>query len=163
NRRGYRGDISDLGRQITGHEVDAVSQVFPGAGNPFDPRLATELSLSADLTCHARDFGGERPELVDHLVDGVLEREELPLDVDGDLLGEVAVGNGCGYVGDVADLAGQVAGHGIDAISQVFPGAGHTLHLRLPPKFTLGADFPGDSRDLGGERPELVDHLVDGP
>ena len=53
----------------------------------------------------------KRVELVDHRVDRVLELEDLPLDVDGDLLAEVAVGDGGGDLGDVAHLAGQVAGH----------------------------------------------------
>ena len=39
-------------------------------------------------------FRGERVQLVDHRVDGVLELEDLALDVDGDLAREVAVGDG---------------------------------------------------------------------
>ena len=54
---------------------------------------------------------GERAELVDHRVDGVLQLEDLALDVDGDLLGEVAVGDGGRHLGDVAHLGGEVAGH----------------------------------------------------
>ena len=50
-------------------------------------------------------------ELVDHRVDGVLQLEDLAPGVDGDLLGQVALGHGGGDLGDVADLAGQVAGH----------------------------------------------------
>jgi hypothetical protein len=46
----------------------------------------------------------KRVELVHHRVDRVLELEDLALDVDGDLLGEVAVGDGGGDFGDVADL-----------------------------------------------------------
>ena len=42
-------------------------------------------ALGADLLGHARDLGGERVELVDHRVDGVLELEDLALGVDGDL------------------------------------------------------------------------------
>ena len=50
-------------------------------------------------------------ELVHHRVDGVLQLEDLALHVDGDLLRQVAVGDGRRHGGDVADLAGQVAGH----------------------------------------------------
>ena len=47
-------------------------------------------------------------ELVDHRVDGVLELEDLALGVDGDLLGQVALGHRGRDLGDVAHLAGQV-------------------------------------------------------
>jgi hypothetical protein len=48
--------------------------------------LAAELALGADLARDARHLGRERAELVDHRVDGVLQLEDLALDVDGDLL-----------------------------------------------------------------------------
>jgi hypothetical protein len=68
------------------------------------PRLAAELALGADLARHARHLGGEAVELVDHRVDGVLQLEDLALHVDGDLLGQVAVGDRRGHLGDVAHL-----------------------------------------------------------
>ena len=43
-----------------------------------------------------------------------------PADVDGDLLGQVALGDGGRHLGDVAHLGGQVAGHGVDRVGQVF-------------------------------------------
>ena len=73
--------------------------------------LAAELAFGADLARHARHFGGERAQLIDHRVDGVLELQDLAAHVDGDLLRQVAVGDGDGDLGDVADLRGQVAGH----------------------------------------------------
>ena len=45
--------------------------------------------------------------------------------VDGDLLGQVAAGHRRGHLGDVADLGGQVAGHDVDVVGEVLPGAGH--------------------------------------
>ena len=90
--------------QVAGHEVHAVGQVLPGAGDVADVGLAAELAFGADLAGHARHLGGERAELVDHRVDGVLELEDLALHVDGDLLRQVAVGDGRGHVGDVAHL-----------------------------------------------------------
>jgi hypothetical protein len=73
--------------------------------------LAAELAFGADLARHARHFGGEGVQLVDHRVDGVLQLEDLALHVDGDLLGQVARGHRGGHLGDVADLAGEVLGH----------------------------------------------------
>ena len=73
--------------------------------------LAAELAFGADLARHARHFGGERSQLLDHRVDGVLELQNLAAHVDGDLLRQVAVGDGDGHLGDVAHLGGEVAGH----------------------------------------------------
>ena len=65
-------------------------------------------------------------------------------------------------VGDVAHLAGQVAGHRVDAVGQVLPGAGDALDLGLAAELAFGADLAGHARHLRGERAELVDHRVDG-
>jgi hypothetical protein len=53
--------------------------------------LAAELALGADLARHARHLRREAVELVDHRVDGVLEREDLALDLDRDLARQVAL------------------------------------------------------------------------
>ncbi len=57
--------------------------------------------------------------------------------------------------------AGQVAGHRVDAVGQVLPGAGDALHLGLAAELAFGADLARDARHLGGERAELIDHRVD--
>src|SRR6266581_3773799 len=49
-------------------------------------RLPAELPLGADFARDARHLGGERPELVDHRVDRVLQLQDLALHVHGDLL-----------------------------------------------------------------------------
>jgi len=59
-------------------------------------------------------------------------------------------------------VCGQVARHRVDGIGQVLPRAGHALDLRLAAELAFGADLARDARDLGRERAELVDHLVDG-
>src|SRR5207245_9699697 len=102
------------------------------------------------------------PELVALRVHGVLALEDLAADVDGDLSGEVAVGDGGGDLGDVTDLRGQVAGHGVDGVAEVLPGAGHATYVGLTAELALGADLAGDARHLRGERADLIDHRVDG-
>ena len=72
--------------RLRGHEVDVVGEVLPGAGDAAHLGLAAELALGADLAGDAGDLVGERRQLVDHRVDGVLELEDLALGVDGDLL-----------------------------------------------------------------------------
>ena len=103
--RGHLGDVAHLAGQVAGHRVHAVGQVLPGAGHALHLGLAAELAFGADLAGHAGHLGGEGAELVDHRVDGVLQLEDLALDVDGDLLRQVAVGDGGGHLGDVAHLA----------------------------------------------------------
>ena len=67
--------------RLLGHEVDAVGEVLPGAGDALHVGLAAELALGADLAGDAGHLGGERAELVHHRVDGVLELEDLALHV----------------------------------------------------------------------------------
>src|SRR5207248_8609186 len=51
-------------------------------------RLAAELAFGADFARHARDFTGERVELIDHRVDGALQLEHLALHIDRNLRSE---------------------------------------------------------------------------
>src|SRR6185312_1203638 len=118
------GDVADLGGEVRGHRVDRVGQVLPGAGDAEHVGLAAEPAFGTDLARHARHRAGEGVELIDHRVDGLLELQDFAGDVDGDLLRQVAAGDGGGDVGDVADLGGQVTGHEVDAVGQVLPGAG---------------------------------------
>ena len=113
--RRHLGDVAHLGGEVAGHRVDAVGEVLPGAGDAGHDGLAAELALGADLARHARHFGGEGAQLVDHRVDGFLELQDLAAHVDGDLAREVAAGDGDRDLGDVADLGGQVARHRVDA------------------------------------------------
>ena len=148
--------------RFAGHQVHIVGQIGPGAGDAFDLRLAAELAFRAHFAGDAGDFRGERIELVHHGVDGVLELEDLALHVDGDLLGQVAAGDGGGHFGDVAHLAGEVRRHQVHIVGQVGPGAGHSGHRRLAAELAFGADFAGDASHFRGEAVELVDHGVDG-
>ena len=68
---GVAGTWKDLTGEVRSHEVDAVGQVLPGAGDAAHQRLTAELTLGADLACHARHLAGEAVELVHHRVDGV--------------------------------------------------------------------------------------------
>ena len=100
--------------------------------------------------------------MLHHRVDGFLELQNFAAHVHRDFARQVAVGHGDGHFGDVADLAGQVGGHGIDVVRQILPRAGHAGHLRLAAEFAFGADFARHAADFGGERVQLVHHRVDG-
>src|SRR5207253_1866043 len=159
---GHFGDIADLSGEVAGHEVDAVGEVLPGAGDARDVGLPAELSFRADFAGHASHFCATRFRLIDHRVDGVLQLQDFALDVDGDLLGEVAGRHGRGHIGDVADLGGEVAGHRVDAVGQILPGAGDALDVGLAAEPPFGADLAGHAGDFGGKRPQLIHHRVDG-
>ena len=159
---GHLGDVAHLGREVAGHGVDALGQVLPRAGDALHVGLAAECAFGADLAGDARHLGGERAELVHHRVDGVLQLEQLALDVHGDLLRQVAHGNGGRHVGDVAHLTGEVLRHRVDAVGQVLPGAGDALHLGLAAELAFRAHLARDARHLDGEGAELLHHGVDG-
>src|SRR4051794_12867920 len=155
-------DAAHLGRQIRRHEVDVVGQVLPGAADPLDVRLAAELAFGADLAGDAGDLVGERAQLVDDRVGRVLEVENFALDVDRDLLAQVAVRDGRRHVRDVPHLRRQVVRHEVDVVGQLAPDPGDAAHTRLAAELAFGADLARDPRDLVGERAQLVEHRVDG-
>ena len=161
HRRGHGRDVADLRREVGRHRVDRVGEILPGARHARHHRLAAEAAVGADLARHARHFRGERAELIDHRVDGFLELQNLAAHIDGDLLGQVAVGHGDGHVGDVADLRREVAGHLVDRLGEILPHARHALHLRLAAELAFGADFARHARHFRGEDRELLDHRVD--
>src|SRR5262245_10019991 len=78
-----------------------------------------------------------------------------------DLPGSVPRGNGRRYLGDVAHLRRQIAGHEIDVIREIFPGPRHAFHLRLATQFSFRTYFTGHAGDFRSERIELVYHRVD--
>src|SRR6185295_4207458 len=102
----------------------------------------------------------EGVELVDHGVHGLFQLQDLAGDVHRDLLRQVAAGDGGRDFGDVADLRGQVRGHEVDVVGEVFPGAGDFRHLGLAAKLAFGADFARHAGDFGGKGVELVHHRV---
>src|SRR5207253_1029589 len=141
DRRRDLRDVAHLAGEVGRHEVDAVGQVASGAGDVTDVGLTAEPALGADLPRHPGHLRGEGGELVHHRVDGVLQLQLLPLDVDGDLLGQVAAGHGGGHVGNAPHLTGQVQRHRVDVVGEVLPGAGHARHHRLAAQPAVRADF----------------------
>ena len=160
-RRHFR-DVAHLRREIRREQVDVVGQVLPRARDARHHRLAAEPAVGADFARHARHFGGERVQLVDHRVERFLELQDLAAHVHRDLLRQVAAGDGGRDLGDVAHLPGQVARHEVDVVGQVLPRAAHARHLRLAAELAFGADLARHARDFRGERVQLVDHRVDG-
>ena len=146
------GDAAHLVGQVRGHDVHVVGEVLPRTADARHLRLTAELALGADFARHASHLARERVQLVDHGVDRVLEREDLALHVHGDLLRQVALGDGGRHVGDVADLAGEVRRHEVHVVGEILPRAGDAAHLRLTAELAFRADFAGHAGHLARER-----------
>ena len=159
---GHFGDVADLSGQVGRQQVDVVGQVLPGAGGAGHHGLAAEAAVGADLARDARHFGGERAKLLGRGVERFLQQQQFAAHVHGDLLRQVAAGDGGRHLGDVADLRGQVRRHEVDVVGQVLPGAGDFRHLRLAAELAFGADLARDAGHFAGEGVELVHHGVDG-
>ena len=160
--RDHFHDAADLVRQIGGHDVDGVGEVLPGTGHALHDRLTAKLSFRPDLARHTGDLGRERVELVDHGINGVLQLENFAFDVDRDLARQVAAGDGRRDFGDVSHLRGEVGAHRVDRVGEVLPRAGDARHDRLHAQPAFGPDLARHARDLRRERPQLLDHRVDG-
>lgn len=111
-------ETTDLAGEIGGKTVDDRGELAPGAADVADNGLAAQTALGADLERDAGDLDmldqpgpymahllGKAAELVDHGVDDVLELDhDGALDGDGDLLAQIALGDGLADAGDVLDL-----------------------------------------------------------
>ena len=74
---------------------------------------------------------------------------------------KIAAGHRGGDFSDVAHLAGQVAGHGVDGVGEVLPGSGYTGDLCLTAELTVGAYFARHAGYFRRKYSELLDHGVD--
>ncbi len=132
-----RGNVSHLRRQVRRHEIHRVSQIFPGAGNAFHPRLTTERSFRTHFARHARHFRREGTKLIHHRVDRVFQFQNFAAHIDRDLFRQVTVRDRGRDFGDVTHLAGQVTGHRVHGVGQIFPRAGNASHIRLAAEFSF--------------------------
>src|SRR5207249_4965628 len=131
------GDVAHLGGEVARHVVDVVGEVFPDTGHAFHLRLAAEVAFGTDFAGDAGDFAGQAFQLVALQVDGFLQLEDLAANVDGDLLREVALGDGGRDVGDVAHLGRQVGGHQVDVVGEILPDARRAFDLCLAAELAL--------------------------
>src|SRR5205823_4903535 len=161
DRGRYLCNIAHLPSQVAGHEIHAVSQVFPGPGYTVHLCLTPQISFRAYFAGHARYLSRERTELVHHGVDGVLQLQDFATHIDGDLFREVTGSDRCRHIGNIAHLPSQIAGHRIHAVSQIFPGPRNAGHLSLAAQNSFGTHFAGDASYFRSERTELVHHGVD--
>ena len=146
--------------EVRRHRVHGVGEILPRARDARHDGLAAELAFGADLARHARHFGCERAQLVHHRVDGFLELQNFAAHVHRDLARQVAARDGGGHLGDVAHLAGEVAGHRVHVVGEIFPRARGARHHGLAAELAFGADLARHARHFGSERAHLLDHRV---
>src|SRR5207302_1634389 len=161
DRGGDLGDVAHVRREVAGHEVDVVGEVFPDPHHALYLRLSAQLAFGTDLTGHPGDFRSKGVELVDHDVDRFFQLPDLAMGFDLNLLREVAALPTGRAPGVVAHVGGEVAGQLVDVLGQVFPGSRGARHLGLAAQLAFGADLARHPGDLAGEGVELIDHDVD--
>ena len=64
--RRHLGDVTNLGREISGHGIHGICEVFPCSCDAGNVRLTAQSAFASNFTRHARHFSGEAIELVDH-------------------------------------------------------------------------------------------------
>src|SRR5262249_43973045 len=126
--RGDFGNVAHLGGEVARHRIDVVGEVLPSPSYARHLRLAAEFAVGAHFTGHAGHFPGKGVELIHHGVQGVLQLQDLALDIHSNLTGEVAARHGGSYLGDIAHLARQVTRHRVHTIGEVLPGAAYAGH-----------------------------------
>ena len=154
------GDTADLSREIRRHKVDVVGQIFPRSADAAHLRLAAELAFGADLARHANHFRSKAVELIDHSVDRVFQLQNLALHVHGDFSAQVAVGNSCCNLRNVADQSCQIARHGVHAVGKIRPRTGYAAHFRLAAELAFRTDLARHAGDFGCEEAQLIHHRV---
>ncbi len=111
---------------------------------------------------HARYFASEAVQLIDHRVQRFFQLQDFATDIDRDLARQIAGGDGRCHLGDVSHLAGEVAGHEVHIVREIFPGAADAGHLRLSAELAFRPDFASHACHFTGEGVELVHHRIDG-
>ena len=161
--RGHFGDVADLVGQVAGHGVHAnpsdLSSTPPtprtSAWPPSLPSVPT--SRATRVTSEANELSWSTMVLMVFFSSRISPRTSTVI-----LRRKIAVRDGRGHFGDVTNLSGQVAGHGIHGVGQIFPDTRHALHFRLAAELAFRADFARHARHFRSEGAELIDHRVDG-
>src|SRR5690606_14089601 len=159
---GHVTDGAHLACQVAGKLVHVVGKVSPNSSGPRYVGLAAELAFYTDVAGDARDLIGEGRQRYDHVVDGFDERRNLALRVQGQLLLQVAVGDGGDDPGDASYLFRQVQRHHVHVVGQLTPGARDATYFGESSQNTVGAYLTRYARHFVGKGAQLVDHGIHG-
>ena len=85
--RCHFSDVANLRGQITGHRIDRIGKVLPGACDTGHVGLTAQPAFGADLAGHTSDFACKGIELIHGSVNGFLEQKNFTADVHGNFFG----------------------------------------------------------------------------
>ncbi len=119
-------------------------------------RLAAELAFGAHFTRHARHFGREHAQLLDHAVDDGGGTQELAferpaLHLETHRLREVALGDRGDGACDLGRRPQQVVDERVDGGFHLAPRAAAAVRRDALARAALAADRDADARELGRE------------
>src|SRR5262245_42148330 len=163
---GHLGDVAYLGRQVAGHEVDAVGQVLPCAGHSFDLGFAAQLAFGADFARHSGDFRGERAELRHHRVDQFDHAQEFAflrtsVDLRGHSLREIAISHRADHARHFSGGLGQVVNQRVDRFDQAHPGTVGGRRRGALSDFALTANDAADPLKFLHKTFVHLDHFIE--
>ena len=132
----------------------------------LDVGLAAELALVTDFLRDARDLRGERVELIDHLVDGGADAQELAadrasFDLEDHLLREVAARDGGDDARDLVGRRDEVGDELVDRRHAARPGALGGPDRRALVHLAFLADDLADADELAGHVLVQADDVVE--
>ena len=124
------GNVAHLRREIAGHQVDVLGQIFPGAGDAFDSGLAAQFAFRAHLTSDTRDFRSKGRQLIDHGVYDFRRPQKFSLelsafDIDRHCFGKIALCHCADNAGHFARRMNEIADEPIDRTDRVGPRIGN--------------------------------------
>ena len=131
NSGGDLGDGANLIRKIRRKLVDVIGKIAPDSGRAGHAGLAAQFSFDADFARHRSDLIGECRERIDHSVDGVGQFRDFAFGFEDQLALQVAIGHRRNHFGNTSHLSGEVRGHEVHVVGQIFPGSGDALDFRL--------------------------------
>jgi hypothetical protein len=140
--------------------------VFPGSGHALHARLTAQLAFSAHLAGHARHFGCEGAELVDHGVHHLADAEEFalqpaPVDLGRHVLRQIAFGHGADHARDLGGRLDHVVDEFVDRIELRLPAARGAFHLRAIGDVAFLAHDPRDAVELARDALVETDDVVE--
>ena len=157
----HLGDVADLPGEVARHQVDVVGQLLPDSADldRVRGRLA-ELALRPHLASDSRDLRDESVELIDHPVDRVLQHEHLALNLDGDLLAQIPVGDCSNHPLHFIAGANQILDQAVDRFDAVAPHLVSPFERDALGQLALFTDDAADATDLVTQRLVGPDDVV---
>ncbi|MNC19099.1 hypothetical protein D3C75_670250 [compost metagenome] len=123
--------------------------------------MSAKFPFCAYLPCHGGYLVRESSQRLDHIVDCIRQLGDFAFGFHSQFLLQVTVRYRRYDLGDSAHLIRQVGRHNINVVGEVFPDPPHTADLGLSAQFTVRTNLTRHTRNLRGERIQLIHHRID--